>query len=178
MSWLETEKPNWTSCFSLESGERIEKYCHAHYGWLQLRGNAYEERLTDGILLLTNARLIFISRTGFINKSYLMSHYVGYKGILGISTGGWISKHIAIQVQFKRKRKVETLKYYLEPSELIPEYESFIREKQTQPLQTVKWDIQIEEIPKDKANCPSCGKPISPDFKLCPYCGAKLKETE
>ena len=106
-----------------------------------------------------------------------MSHYVGYRGILGISTGGWIRKHIAIQVQFKRKRKVEILKYYIEPSELIPEYESFVREKQTQPLRTVKWDIQIEKIPKDKANCPSCGKPISPDFKLCPYCGAKLKES-
>ncbi len=25
--------------------------------------------------------------------------------------------------------------------------------------------------------CPSCGKPVSPDFSLCPYCGAHLKQT-
>jgi len=29
---------------------------------------------------------------------------------------------------------------------------------------------------KLKLMCPSCGREVSPDFKLCPYCGAKLRE--
>ena len=24
-------------------------------------------------------------------------------------------------------------------------------------------------------NCPNCGKPISPDYKVCPYCGTPMK---
>jgi endogenous inhibitor of DNA gyrase (YacG/DUF329 family) len=23
--------------------------------------------------------------------------------------------------------------------------------------------------------CPACGKPVSPDFKVCPFCGEKIK---
>ncbi|NSW75246.1 MAG: zinc-ribbon domain-containing protein [Candidatus Atribacteria bacterium] len=32
-----------------------------------------------------------------------------------------------------------------------------------------------EEEPQLEAGvCPKCGKKVSPDFKLCPYCGCKL----
>lgn len=164
--WLEQDKHSWLSCFSFEVGEQIEKYCQAGYGWLVWRGNHYEERTTDGVLILTNARIIFVSRTGVFKKSYLWNHSVGYKGILGLSTGGWLRKHLAIQAKFKRKRKIDTLKYYIQPSDLIPEYEKFIREKWEEPL-------QVHKTP-EKKECPECGKPVSSDFNLCPYCGAKL----
>ena len=26
--------------------------------------------------------------------------------------------------------------------------------------------------------CPNCGRPVSPDFRLCPYCGAELVAAE
>lgn len=166
--WLEEDKSIWLSCFSLETGEQIEKYCQAHYGWLVWRGNHYEERTTDGVLILTNTRIVYVARTGFIKKSYLWDHSIGYKGILGISTGGWLRKHLAVQAKFKRKRKVDTLKYYMEPSELIPEYEKIIREKWEEP-------IQIRKIPERK-QCPNCGKSVSPNFNLCPYCGTNLRK--
>ncbi|MCX7729617.1 MAG: zinc ribbon domain-containing protein, partial [Candidatus Caldatribacterium sp.] len=31
-----------------------------------------------------------------------------------------------------------------------------------------------EEEPRGEGVCPSCGKRIAPDFRLCPYCGRKL----
>jgi hypothetical protein len=131
--WLEQEKSIWLSCFQLESGEQIEKYCHARYGWLVWRGNHYEERTTDGVLILTNYKIVFVSRTGVFKKSYLWNHSIGYKAILGLSTGGWLSKHLAIQVKFPRKRNVDTVKYYIQPPDLIPQYEQFIRAKWEQP---------------------------------------------
>lgn len=34
---------------------------------------------------------------------------------------------------------------------------------------------KIEERVRFPNSCPSCGKPLLPDFKLCPYCGENIK---
>lgn len=31
-----------------------------------------------------------------------------------------------------------------------------------------------EEVIEQAKYCPSCGRPVEPDFLLCPYCGEKL----
>lgn len=33
-----------------------------------------------------------------------------------------------------------------------------------------------QPIPPSATFCPNCSKQVSPDFAICPYCGAKLKE--
>lgn len=34
---------------------------------------------------------------------------------------------------------------------------------------------KIEERVKSQNSCPSCGKPLLPDFRLYPYCGENIK---
>jgi hypothetical protein len=122
----------------------------------------------DGVLILTDSRLIFLLRQGIMKKSYLMAHYAPYKGISGISTGGVVRKHLAIQVKFKGKRKIDTLKYYLNPSELIPEYDQFIRKGVSEPKKNVVSSA-------GSLKCPKCNEKVLSKFKLCPYCGEVLK---
>jgi len=43
-------------------------------------------------------------------------------------------------------------------------------------LGTLKKEIKkIEEKVKFPNQCPSCGKPLLPEFKICPYCGENIK---
>ena len=34
---------------------------------------------------------------------------------------------------------------------------------------------RLEEKTQNPKTCPTCGKPILPEFKICPYCGANIK---
>ena len=36
-------------------------------------------------------------------------------------------------------------------------------------------DNYVPDVEEEKIGvCPKCGKKVSPDFKLCPYCGCRL----
>jgi DNA repair exonuclease SbcCD ATPase subunit len=49
-------------------------------------------------------------------------------------------------------------------------------EKMKAELSSLKKEFKkIEERTQPPILCPSCGKPLLPDFKICPYCGANIK---
>jgi rRNA maturation endonuclease Nob1 len=43
-------------------------------------------------------------------------------------------------------------------------------------LNTLRKEIKkIEEKIQFPNLCPACGKPLMPEFKICPYCGENIK---
>jgi rRNA maturation endonuclease Nob1 len=49
-------------------------------------------------------------------------------------------------------------------------------EKMKAELSSLKKEIRkIEERAQPPTMCPSCGKPLLPDFKICPYCGGNIR---
>lgn len=49
-------------------------------------------------------------------------------------------------------------------------------EKLKTELSSLKRELQkFEQNIKNPNKCPACGKPILPEFKVCPYCGKNLK---
>ncbi|HVO85697.1 MAG TPA: hypothetical protein VMT06_01080 [Candidatus Eisenbacteria bacterium] len=65
-----------------------------------------------------------------------------------------------------------------------------IEAKEIQPLketlEKIKTEIsnlrkeirKIDEKPTVQSICPACGKPLMPEFNLCPYCGETIKQTK
>jgi hypothetical protein len=51
-----------------------------------------------------------------------------------------------------------------------PEYAEDVRERQ------LEIRARESELARDGATCPSCLKPVEPDFLICPYCMRKLRK--
>jgi len=61
-----------------------------------------------------------------------------------------------------------------EVKEIHPLNESV--EKMKTELNTLRKEIKkIEEKIQFPDLCPACGKPLMPEFKICPYCGENIK---
>ncbi|MEI6157798.1 MAG: zinc-ribbon domain-containing protein, partial [Atribacterota bacterium] len=43
-----------------------------------------------------------------------------------------------------------------------------------QAIAEAKKNYVPEEVVDTMGACPKCGKKMTPDFKLCPYCGCRL----
>jgi RNA polymerase-binding transcription factor DksA len=52
-------------------------------------------------------------------------------------------------------------------------------EKTRSELNNLKKEIKkVEEKTQFPNICPACGKPLLPEFKMCPYCGERIKLTD
>ena len=64
------------------------------------RGRDYQEKegkkITSGTLVLTNQRLLWFERRGFLSKAQRASFDIDLKSILGITLGGVINKWVSI----------------------------------------------------------------------------------
>ena len=127
------------------------------------RGRKYREKEKskpiDGVLALTNRRLIWFEKRGLIGKSYHALFEINLPKLKGISMGGMISKYVSI-------------------TDDKCEYRFHLKHIGEKELESFKDMIlrQEERSPKNiEVPCVYCGVMIPEIANPCPNCNAKRK---
>jgi cytochrome c-type biogenesis protein CcmI len=53
------------------------------------------------------------------------------------------------------------------------DYQAIRRELEAEAIQVIRRLDELSEKPSSQELCPSCQKPVEPDYQFCPTCGAK-----
>lgn len=139
------------------------------------RGRKYREKeelkVSNGVLVLTNRRLIWFERRGIFGKSYHALFEIFLNTLQGISMGGRLRKYISIT------DKTREYKFRLKgigKKELEPFKDMILRqvEKLEAPLAPQKEIITREVV---MVPCDYCGSLMPQTSIFCPNCGARRK---
>lgn len=181
---------SWQKAIILDQGEQV---VHSWQGWYEKpyktmggdfqlvtlgghRGRKYrekeEKRRSNGVLVLTNNRLLWFEKRGVIGKSYHAILEVFLKTLKGISMGGRLNKYISIM------DKQREHKFHLKgigEKELESFKDMILRqvEKLKEPLVHKEKETLTKEIVM--IPCSHCRSLMPQTSVFCPECGARRK---
>lgn len=179
---------SWQKAVILEEEEQV---VHSWEGWYEKpyktmkgdfqavtisghRGRKYREKeeykRSNGVLVLTNKRLLWFERRGLIGKSYHSILEVFLKTLKGISMGGRIHKYISIT------DKQREHKFHLKgigKKELESFKDMILRQAENLRKTPVTKEVITKEIVM--IPCKYCGALMPQTSTFCPECGARRK---
>lgn len=153
-----------------------------------------EKNEMNGFIVFTNFRLIFIERRGVFTRSYHCRLSLNYENIVGVSSGGWISKYISlidqngVEHRFSVKAEgVNTLTTFIQ--KMISYKKSLLEEKEKVKRVQVVLDFSFLRSVAEKGgiilttiSCPYCGgfvdMPASGQTFQCKYCQRQIYATD
>lgn len=135
-----------------------------------------ETKRKKGILVLTNLRILWFERRGFIGKSYHALFEIYLRSLKGISMGGRLHKYVSItdentEYRFHLngvgKKELETFK------DMILRQAEKIKEKVAMTSPTYQKEVIIKEVVM--MPCDYCKALMPQTSVFCPSCGARRK---
>lgn len=190
---------SWQNSLILEPNERIL------YGWkgdretmqrIMEKGSSVVRKFqTDGVLVVTNQRLLFLTEHGLFGKSYHQTFSIPIERIQGISQGGSISHFVSItddrsthifhiRVKFDTFRDAIMKVVVQRRQELEEERRKLEEERRKDRLQIVVDFSSLKDYMEkgglvlQKTKCPECGASIAlPDSgnqARCEHCGSSI----
>jgi len=180
---------SWQNAIVLKEGEQVvhswegcyEKTYKTMDGDFQLvtlgghRGRRYREKEkakpSNGVLVLTNRKLLWLEKRGLIGKSYHVLFEVPLTTLKGISMGGSLRKYVSVTDE---KREYKFHLKGIREKELEPFKDMILRQAEKLKESPV---IQKEVITKEVVMmpCDYCKALMPQTSTFCPNCGARRK---
>jgi hypothetical protein len=165
---------SWQNAIILKEGEHVVHSWEGNYekpyktmdGDFQLitlgghRGRKYREKEKskpiNGVLALTNRRLIWFQQRGLIGKSYHALFEIYLQTLKGISMGGLISKYVSITDE---KAEYRFHLKHIGEKELESFKDMILRQEEKAPKDAIMVPCEYCAIliPENSSSCSNCG---------------------
>jgi len=176
---------SWQKAIILNPNEQVlhswDGNCERHHKAVVKRRVVDAKEICSGTLVLTNQRLLWFERRGFLSKTERAAFEIDLKNLKGITCGGTLAKWVSITDNegeniFHLKR--------VGKKEIEPFRDMILRQVESAKATAVSFHtpyqspiIQKEVITKEVVMipCQYCGGLVPQVATFCPNCGAKRK---
>ena len=193
--YLPVQTMSWQKAIILNPNEQVlhswDGNCEQHHkqvfkekGLIRDRYVSKEAKeINSGTLVLTNQRLLWFERRGFLSKTQRASFEIDLTGLKGVTSGGAIAKWVSITDD--SGEYIFHLKG-VGSKEIEPFRDMILRQVQNvKQTVTVSQGVQVQAIPIQKEvitkevvmlPCNYCGGLMPQTSLFCPNCGASKKK--